>query len=166
MIVFDSSSLILLARIDILYIFIANYHGNVLIPERVKSEVCIKGREETPIIEKMIKDNIINSIKVKSTKQIKKLMEDFSIDLGEAEALLLALQEKANIVATDDRNAIRACKMLNIDSVTAIAILLRSFEKNLIDRDDTLIKLKKLESIGRYSKAIINDAEQKIRGDV
>lgn len=40
-----------------------------------------------------------------------KLMEDFNIDEGEAEALILAIQEKAIMVATDDRNAIRACKL-------------------------------------------------------
>jgi predicted nucleic acid-binding protein len=34
-------------------------------------------------------------------------MEDFTIAAGEAEALTIALQEKADIIATDDKNAIR-----------------------------------------------------------
>ncbi len=166
MIVFDSSTLILLARIDMLDIVISNYPGKVLIPEKVKSEVCLKGREETPIIDKMIKGKKIKKLKVKNKRQIKKLMEDFSIDSGEAEVLVLALHERANMVATDDRNAIRACKILNLDFVTAVAFLIRSYEKGLIERDDILLKLQKLQSIGRYSRAIIENAKKQIKGDV
>jgi len=45
-------------------------------------------------------------------------MDDFNIDEGEAEALLLAIQAGAETIATDDRNAIRASKLLKIDFVT------------------------------------------------
>jgi predicted nucleic acid-binding protein len=166
MIIFDSSTSILLAKIDMLEIFIANYHGKVLIPEKVKSEICSKGREETPILIKLIKDYKINMLKVRDKRQIKKLMKDFSIDLGEAEVLLLALQEGANIVATDDRNAIRACKMLKLDFATAVCFLIRSFEKGLIEKNEALLKLQKLQSIGRYSRAIIENATEQIKGGV
>lgn len=54
MIVFDSPALILLAKIDMLELFISNYRGKVLIPEMVKSEVCVTGKEETPLITKLI----------------------------------------------------------------------------------------------------------------
>ena len=91
-------------------------------------------------------------------------MDDFHINGGEAEAVSLALQEKALIVATDDRNAIRACKMLKIDFTTAIAILIRTVEKKLIDRDEAIIKLQKLEVIARYSRAIMKDARERIEG--
>lgn len=43
---------------------------------------------------------------------VRKLMDDFSIDVGEAEALTLALNKKDAMIATDDRNAIRASKLL------------------------------------------------------
>ena len=91
-------------------------------------------------------------------------MEDFAIDAGEAEALALALQEKASIIATDDRNAIRACKMLKIDFTTAIAVLLRAFKKNLIDADEARIKLQKLASVARYKRVIVEDAKKQIEG--
>ena len=149
-----------------LEIFISNYQGKVLIPEKVRSEVCLKGREETPIVEKMIKTKKIKNLKVENKRQIKKIMEDFSIDPGEAEAVLLALQEGADMVATDDRNAIRACKALNLDFVTAVVFIIRSYEKGLIERDDALLKLQKLYSIGRYSRAIIENAEEQIKGGI
>lgn len=59
----------------------------------------------------MINEKKIQVLKVKNAKAVMKLMEDFNIDEGEAEALILAIQEKAIMVATDDRNAIRACKL-------------------------------------------------------
>ena len=86
MIVFDSSTIILLAKIDLLEIFVSSFHGKILIPEKVKAETCKKGREETPLISKLIKDKKIYVINVKRRKQIKKIMEDFNIEVGETYA--------------------------------------------------------------------------------
>lgn len=166
MIAFDTSTMILLGKIDILELFISNFHGKILIPERVRSEVYIGEGEETPLIVKLLEDKKIVVLKVKNRRQTKKLMEDFDIGAGEAEALTLAIQEGANIVATDDRNAIRACKILKIDFVTAVVFLIRAFEKELIGREEALLKLEKLQSVGRYSRAIIEDATRQIKGGV
>ncbi len=91
-------------------------------------------------------------------------MDDFNIDEGEAEAIILALQKKGALVATDDRNAIRACKLMKINFTTAIAILLRTFEKNLINYNDAIFKLNKLVLIGRYKKFIVQDAYKRLKG--
>ncbi len=90
MTVFDSSTIILLAKIDLLEIFVSSFRGKILIPEKAKAETCIKGKEETPLILKLINDKKIYVVNVKKDKQIKMIMEDFSIDIGEAEALILA----------------------------------------------------------------------------
>jgi predicted nucleic acid-binding protein len=163
-IIFDASTLILLAKIDILETFALTFPEELVIPLGVKEEACRKEGEETPLIENLLRRNTIRVLKVKDTKIVKRLMDDFHINGGEAEAVSLALQEKALIVATDDRNAIRACKMLKIDFTTAIAILIRTFEKKLIDRDEAIIKLQKLEVIARYSRAIMEDARERIEG--
>jgi predicted nucleic acid-binding protein len=164
MLVFDASTLILLAKIEILESFALNFPGEVVIPLGVKEEACLKEAEETPLIENLLRDDTIRVLKVKDNKIVKRLMSDFHINGGEAEAVSLALQEKASIVATDDRNAIRACKMLKIDFITAIAILIRTFEKKLLDKDEAVIKLQKLEVFGRYSRAIMEDARERIAG--
>ncbi len=166
MIVFDSSTLILLARIDMLGLFISNYHGKVLIPEKVRMEVCAKNSEGAPLIVKLIEEKKIYVLKARNSSQIKKLMEDFNIDIGEAEALVLAIQEGINTVATDDGNTIKACKILKMAFVTAVAFLLRAFEKKLVEKDEALIKLQKLQAIGRYSKEIIGSATKQIKGGV
>lgn len=164
MIIFDASTLILLAKIDLLELFISNFQGKVLAPESVALEVGKTGYEDSPLIRKLLENKKVTALRVKDKKQIDKLMIDFNINQGEAEAISLAIQENIHIIATDDRNAIRACKMLKIEFITAIAILIRTFEKQLIDKNEALLKLQRLGSIGRYGKAIIADAEQQIKG--
>ena len=166
MLAFDASTLILLAKIDMLDLFVSDFGGKILIPERVREEVCIPGKEETPLIMELIKDGKIKVSAVKNKKLVEKLMDDFHIDSGESEAIALALQEKASLVATDDRNAIRACKFLKMEFTTAIAILIRACEKKLVDKNEALAKLQKLWSIARYSRPIIDDARKQIEGGV
>lgn len=164
MIVFDASTLILLAKMELLDVFVSNFRGGISIPELIRDEVCIQGREETPLLTRLIEDKKIHVSKVKADKAVRKIMNDFHIDAGEAEAIILALYEKASLVATDDRNAIRACKVLKLDFTTAVAILIRAFEKNLIDKAEALIKIQKLESVARYNRAIIEEARKLIEG--
>lgn len=166
MIIFDASTLILLAKIDLLELFISNFQGKVLVPESVALEVGQAGYEDSPLILKLIENKKISILKTKNKRQSDKLMLDFNIDQGEAETISLAVQENMHFIATDDRNAIRACKMLKIEFITAMAILIRAFEKQLIDKNEALLKLQKLKYIGRYSKAIIVDAEKRIKGGV
>lgn len=163
MTVFDSSTLILLAKIEMLELFISNYRGSILIPEKMRSEVCITGKEETPLISRLIVENKIKAVKIGHSGSVKKLMEDFNIEEGEAEALFLAVQEGAAAIATDDRNAIRASKFLRLEFITATTILIRASEKGLIDGSAAVIKLQKLQSAGRYSKTIIDDAMRQIK---
>jgi len=164
MIVFDASTLILLAKIELLDVFVSSFSGRISIPEIIRDEVCIKGREETPLLTRLIDDKKIHVSKVKADKAVRKIMDDFHIDTGEAAAIILALDEKASLVATDDRNAIRACKALKQDFTTTVAVLIRAFEKNLIDKAEALIKLQKLESVARYNRAILEDAQKLIEG--
>ena len=164
MIIFDASTLILLIKIDLLELFISDYKGSLVIPKKVKTEVCVEGREETPHLKNLIQEGQIEVLTAKNPRQRRKLMVDFNIDEGEAEALLLALQKEAELIATDDKNAIRASKLLKIDFVTAIGFLIRAVEKKLIKRDEALFKLEKLRFFGRYSLPIIENAKNKIKG--
>jgi len=164
MIVFCSSTLILLARIDLLELLISNFRGRVIIPEKVRAETITEDKKDIQTIIRHLEEKKISVIKVKNSGLVKTLSEDFSIDAGEAEALALALEQKSGVVATDDRNAIRACKMLKLDFITAVTVLVRAVEKGLIEKDEGMVKLQKLQSIGRYSKSIIEDAARLIRG--
>jgi predicted nucleic acid-binding protein len=125
----------------------------------------INGRNDKgPLVENLIKQGKIEILTAKNPRQKRKLMADFNIDKGEAEALLLAIQTGAKAIATDDRNAIRASKLLKIDFITAIGFLVRAYEKQLVDRDEALTKLQSLQAVARYSNTILKDAKNKIEG--
>ena len=89
-------------------------------------------------------------------------MNEFNINRGEAESIVLALREKNSILGTDDKNAINACKLLHISYTTAIGILIRAREKNLLAKQEAIKKLNELSGFGRYGKEIIDDAEKKV----
>ena len=164
MILFDASTLTLLAKIERLEIFLTDLDRKVAIPEKVNEEVFEGSSPEGPLIAKLIQDRRIDVLKTKDRKLVLRLMEDFNIDEGEAETLTLAVQKKASLVVTDDKNAIRACKIMKLDFTTAIAILVRACEKGLIQADEAFAKLKKLQSFARYNKAIIETARNQIEG--
>lgn len=65
MIIFDASTLILLAKIDVLDLFMSDYSGQVCIPVKVKAEVLRKCSVETPYIAGLIKDGKIEVVGVK-----------------------------------------------------------------------------------------------------
>lgn len=164
MLIFDSSTLILLARIGLLEAFSSRVQRRVIIPEAVKKESCTPGKEETPFIEELLERGVITSEPIANNAEVQKLMTDFSIDRGEAETIVFAHLNNGAIVATDDRNAIRACRMLNIGYITAISIVITLFEQQILSRDDALSKLEGLRKIGRYSSSIMEDVTRRITG--
>ena len=88
---------------------------------------------------------------------------DFNLGLGEAAAIALALKQQARLLEVDDKNAINACKLLGIGFTTALGILLRSREKELIDQGDALAKLAALAKYGRCKDTVVEDARLKLR---
>ena len=62
------------------------------------------------MVENLIKQGKIEILTAKNPRQKRKLMDDFNIDEGEA--LLLVIQAGSETIATDDRNSIRAAKLL------------------------------------------------------
>ena len=116
MIVFDASTLILTARIDLVHLIAGDYRGRMLLPDAVEREACRKGFPDAAAIRKLIEAGRIEVVVVKVSRELEKLEEDLAIDHGEATAILLARNKQADLVATDDRNAIRACRLLALAS--------------------------------------------------
>lgn len=155
MIVFDASTLILIAKIDLLHLFAADYPGRILVTETVEREACSKGFPETAVIGRLIESGRIRVVKVAVSRELEKLEADLAIDRGEASAILLARREGAELVATDDRNAMRACRLLGVGFTSAPAILLRAFEKGIIGKKEAAQKLSRLQTVGRYRREIM-----------
>lgn len=162
MILFDASTLILLAKIEILKTIAQTQE--ILISEEVKMEVTCKPELlDAKIIIGLIREGKIRVMKAKKSVLLKRLQEDFAIAQGEASVLLLACQKKA-IVATDDGQTIKACKVLGVKFVTTIHFLLSVYYKKRISRELALVKLERLKNLGRYNTRIISDAINRIEG--
>lgn len=101
---------------------------------------------------------------VKKRNLYQKVRSDFPFGRGEAEAIALAIAERAHLVAIDDKHGINACKLLPIPFTTAVDIFIRMREKNLIEKDAALIRLEVLRSHGRYKAEIIKHARSKREG--
>ena len=164
MVIFDASTLILLARCGLLDCFISRTKRQIVIPLAVRDETLQPGKEETPFIEKLLEQRTIITEQVGDEAAIQKLMKDFAIDRGETEAIFLAHCAGNAIVATDDRNAIRACRMLSLGYITALSIVITLCELGAITQPEALLKLEQLQRIGRYSKRIMEDAALRLKG--
>jgi uncharacterized protein len=163
MIVLDASTLILIAKAELLNLFLANVTVPVAIPGEVERECCgSKKALDAVIIQRTLDESRIKTIVVKNRRIVAKLQADFSLGRGEAEAVALALNEKAQVIGIDDKNGINACKLLGVTFTTAVGILIRSQEKGLLKESEALEKLASLAQHGRYKDSIIEDARRKL----
>lgn len=162
-IVFDASMLILIAKAELLDLFLANASVPVAIPCRVEKECCgSKKTLDAVIIQKALDESRIKTVAVKNRRLVAKLQADFSLGAGEAEAIALALNDKAQVLGIDDKNGIDACRLLGMAFTTAVGILVRSREKGLLDKSEAHEKLASLAKYGRYKHSIIEDARLKL----
>ncbi|MBI2652317.1 hypothetical protein HYX00_02520 [Candidatus Woesearchaeota archaeon] len=161
-IVFDSSTAILLAKIHLLGALTEKFR--IIFSENVKEETTKKKDSfDSKLINRLITENKIQVLKV-NNPEVTKLIQDFGIEIGEADGLVLA-KEKNALFATDDGPCIKACKILDIKFATSIHFLIRLYENRLLDKEIAFEKLKALEKYGRYSYDIIKDAKNKIEGE-
>lgn len=163
MIVFDASTLILIAKVELLDLLLASVSVPVAIPAEVEKECCgSKKALDAVIIQRALNESLIKTVVVKNRRLVGKLQADFSLGRGEAEAIALALEEKAEVLGIDDKNGINACKLLGVPFTTAVGILIRSREKGLLEESDAFEKLASLAKHGRYKDSIIEDARLKL----
>ena len=163
MVIFDSSTLILIAKIEILDIFLNSVTMKVVIPNAVENECCGDRKTfDALTIRKVLEDGRIAVKSVNNESIVAKLQSDFNMGRGESESIALAFEHKANLVAIDDRKGIQACKLSGIAFTTAIGILVRSSRKGLLNRVQAQEKLASLARFARYKPAILEDAKSQL----
>jgi len=163
MIVFDASTLILIAKIEILDSFLRDVGHEIAIPAEVERECCnIKTSLDALMIRSALNESRIRVITVREERLFGKVQGDFGLGKGEAEAIVLALAEKAAVLGIDDKSGINACKLLGVAFTTAIGILIRMCEKKLLTPSEALDKLNGLAQHGRYRGSILEDARRKL----
>jgi predicted nucleic acid-binding protein len=163
MLIFDASTLILLAKIELLDAFLGAVSMAVAIPREVERECCgAKQTIDALRIRNAINQDRVKVLTVRNKSLVAKVQTDFALGRGEAEALALAMTEHAQLVGIDDKNGIEACKLLRLVFITAVGILIRSREKGLVSLNDARAKIDLLAQFGRYKDSIIKDARMRL----
>ena len=157
---FDASTLLLLAKVDLLQIMATKVE--IHIPRVVENEALAKpDLYDAQLIARMIKEGVIRVSDAATSVGVKTIQKQFRLAEGEA-AALWAAKDKQCALGIDDGPGIRAAKVLGIPFVTAIQVLVGLSEQGQVDKPSALAKLDSLALWGRYSAQLIGDARIKI----
>jgi len=163
--VFDASTLILLAKIGLLDLVLGELGGTPSLPRAVEAE-CAAGRTPDALfIREHIRGGHLIVEEARELEVVYRLERDFRLGRGEAEAVALALEKGGLVVATDDRKAIQACKALRLDFVTAPGFLVRAVKKGLLSQEHGRRRLEELAIHGRYKPELIEQVRRDIGGE-
>lgn len=153
MLVSNTSTLVLLAKIECLEVFIG-ISPAITIPVQVKKEALFeKDSYYAKLIEKLIQHKKITIAQADKT-QINKIMEEFKLDEGEAAAYAMFDDKKHQAILTDDGELIKLCKLEKVPFICAMAVVIRLFEMKKLSKKEALDKLEDLHKIGRYSEKL------------
>ena len=159
-IISDASTLVLLEKIDLLKTVIAK--DKIIIPQKVYEEAVTKGIEKKAADAYNIKEYAerkkIEVRAIKDKGRFEKLLREFNLGDGETEAVVLFIEHKADLLASDDHKAINLCKSLKIPFATAMAITLKYIKEKEIAYEDGKTMILGLGKYGRYSSELIADA--------
>lgn len=151
--IFDASSLILLAKIDLLKLIAQQV--SIAVPAEVQKEATVKeDLFDAQYIQHLIHEQIIHVTSSPRKKLVSKLEIDFKLGTGEAVCILLGLEHHW-IVVTEDIRAIKTCKVLGIPFTSALNLLIHYYEKKLLTKEMALAKLEKLKEYGWYSAVLL-----------
>jgi predicted nucleic acid-binding protein len=157
MIVSNSTVLIYLAKIGKLNL-LKELFSDVSIPAEVFNEVVIRGKEhqhpDAFIVESLIEEGWIHIKNIEAFVEL----EDFGIDLGEAQAIFLA-KSLGVPVLLDQTHARNAAKAFGLRPRGTIFVLLAALKRNLLTSDDYQDSLEDLVKAGfRMSDVVYLEA--------
>jgi predicted nucleic acid-binding protein len=155
-IVADSSALILLSKCNLLEVVCRLFE--VVVPSSVIEETAsaklVDHYPDAAFIKEIISKGLIKMENPgKAQFQI-----PLSLHRGEKDALLLALNSRDSIFATDDGKAIKAARFLNIPFIISPKIVVDLFRLQKISLNEARQSIEKLGKIGRYSPEIIAES--------
>ncbi len=136
-----------------------------MIPTKVYEETVVRGKEkghpDALIIEQAITDELLKIKKIRNKKKVNDL-KIFGLHLGEAEAVALYFQEKAQFLATDDDTCRRNRIILGINIIGSPAIVLTLLRNGTINRRKALDCVLALETIGWFDTEVLNEMNRQI----
>lgn len=162
MLVSNTSTLVLLAKVGCLEVFI-EISPLIEIPAQVEKEALFeKDSYYARLIQKLIEDKKIKIVFVNRSKIIK-ITSEFKLDEGEAATYAWFNSKRHEAILTDDGELIKLCKLEKLPFICAMAIVIRLFEKKKLSKAETLNKLEKLYLVGRYSKELYEHFKSEVK---
>lgn len=128
-VVSDTTPLIGLANIGRLEL-LKELFGEVYIPQAVFDESVTFGRKESAAREVVANADWIQVVTVKERIAVDVLLDE--LDLGEAEAIVLAGEMEADLVLMDEKKGRRKLTQLSISKIGTLGVLLKAREVGLI----------------------------------
>ncbi len=137
----DSSPLIGLAAIQRLDI-LPRLFTTVVLPQAVFEEVAVQGKGK-PGAEDVRRAEWITVMTCRDVQLVQQLGKD--LDQGEAEAIVLAIETRADLLIIDDAQGRKKAQEMGVAIVGLMGVLLKAKQKKVIDKVKPIID-KLLES--------------------
>ncbi len=152
-VVSDSGPLIALAKIRKLNV-LRELFGEIIIPKAVWIEVVERGKGK-PGSDEVKNANWIKIIEVKDELSVEILRKE--IEVGEAEAIILAKEINADLIILDEKIPRIIAKSLGLTVVGSLAILFIAKKRSIIEEDLELL-INELRTKGvRFSDRVIKE---------
>ena len=159
-IISDASTLILLEKIVLLDKLVEKFE--FIISREIYGEAVIKGKkiksEDSYSIENKINSGTIKIRKIKDRRKVNQIIDEFNLEKGETETIVLFLQENADILALDDHKAINVCKIYKIPFITALTFVITALDAKIIMKNEAKEMVRNLGIYGRYKDELIYKA--------
>ncbi|HLD05454.1 MAG TPA: DUF3368 domain-containing protein [Candidatus Nanoarchaeia archaeon] len=157
MIVSNSSPLILLAKINQLKL-LKDLFGKVFIPRAVYEEVIVHGKQESYsdafLLERSMDELIfVRDVKGSWMKEAIRLAK--VLGKGESEAILLATQERANLLLIDDAESRKTAQVHKIACRSTPGLLLDAFRKRILRREEYIKNIQLLSEFAWLSGDVV-----------
>lgn len=124
----NATPLIVLSKINKLYL-LHELFGEIIVPEEVYKEVIIYGKDKLGI-ESLKEARWIKREKVKDKLAVEVLLPE--LDRGEAEAIVLAKENKNTLLLIDNKKPYNKAKLMRIKVQRTLSILISCYKKGLI----------------------------------
>lgn len=154
--VLNAGPIISLSKIS-QFMVLKKVFDEILVPEAVSYEILSKGKGKigSKELTQALQAGWIKVRKAKDQLAVKALQK--VLGRGESEAIILALEEKADFVVIDETKARREAIRMGVDVIGVLGILKRAKGLGLVKEDLKTI-LRKLKAAGfRVSRAMEQD---------
>ncbi|MFM7372038.1 MAG: DUF3368 domain-containing protein [Sphaerospermopsis kisseleviana] len=154
-IVFNSSPLIFLSRLDFLDLFLT-VEAEFLLPESVKEEISAKQDQSSIHINKLISENKLTLQKVQLVSLANRLNEFLGI--GESEAITLGVELQPDYIILDDFAARKEAIRLGLNVKGTLAIIRKLQLDGKINISDLDILYQKIRNVNFRIKREVFDS--------